>query len=77
MGILDADIYGPSVPLMMGLQGVKPTSNDGKLITPLQSHGVNAMSIGFLVDKKDPTIWRGPMASRAFEQLLNETLGVI
>lgn len=73
VGILDADIYGPSIPLMMGLQGIKPTSSDGKLITPLQSSGIEAMSIGFLVDEKDPTVWRGPMASRAFQQLLNET----
>ncbi len=73
VGILDADIYGPSIPLMLGLQGIKPTSSDGKLITPLESHGLSAMSIGFLVDEKDATVWRGPMASRAFDQLLNET----
>jgi len=73
VGILDADIYGPSIPLMLGLQGVKPTSSDGELITPLNSQGLSAMSIGFLVDEKDATIWRGPMASRAFDQLLNET----
>jgi len=73
VGILDADIYGPSIPLMLGLQGIKPTSSDGELITPLESHNLSAMSIGFLVDEKDATIWRGPMASRAFDQLLNET----
>jgi len=73
VGILDADIYGPSIPLMLGLKGVKPTSTDGKLITPLKSNGLSAMSIGFLVEEKDATIWRGPMASRAFDQLLNET----
>ena len=73
VGILDADIYGPSIPLMLGLQGVKPTSSDGELISPLESNGLSAMSIGFLVDEKDATIWRGPMASRAFDQLLNET----
>jgi ATP-binding protein involved in chromosome partitioning len=70
VGILDADIYGPSVPTMLGL---KPSSNDGKLITPLEANGLSAMSIGFLVDDADATVWRGPMASRAFSQLLNET----
>lgn len=73
VGILDADIYGPSIPLMLGMQGIKPTSSDGKLLTPLESNGLSAMSIGFLVEEQDATVWRGPMASRAFEQLLNET----
>jgi ATP-binding protein involved in chromosome partitioning len=73
VGILDADIYGPSVPTMLGLKGAKPSSNDGKLITPLEANGLSAMSIGFLVDDADATVWRGPMASRAFSQLLNET----
>lgn len=73
VGILDADIYGPSIPTMMGLKGEKPTSTDGKLITPLEANQLSAMSIGFLVDDADATVWRGPMASRAFSQLLNET----
>lgn len=73
VGILDADIYGPSIPTMLGLKGEKPTSIDGKLITPLETDGLSAMSIGFLVDDANATVWRGPMASRAFSQLLNET----
>ncbi len=73
VGILDADIYGPSVPTMLGLKGAKPSSADGKLMTPLTAHGLSAMSIGFLVDENDATVWRGPMASGAFNQLLNET----
>lgn len=73
VGILDADIYGPSIPTMLGLQQEKPTSTDGKLMMPLEAHGLSAMSIGFLVDATDATVWRGPMASGAFSQLLNET----
>lgn len=73
VGILDADIYGPSIPTMLGLKGAKPTSSDGKLITPLEVNHLSAMSIGFLVDDANATVWRGPMASRAFSQLLNET----
>jgi len=73
VGILDADIYGPSIPAMLGLQDKKPTSSDGKLLTPLDAHGLSAMSLGFLVEQNDATVWRGPMASRAFDQLLNET----
>ena len=73
VGILDADIYGPSIPTMLGLKGQKPTSSDGKLITPLEANELSAMSIGFLVDDANATVWRGPMASRAFSQLLNET----
>lgn len=73
VGVLDADIYGPSIPTMLGLKGAKPSSIDGKLITPLEANGLSAMSIGFLVDDADATVWRGPMASRAFSQLLNET----
>ncbi len=73
VGILDADIYGPSIPTMLGLKNEKPTSSDGKLMTPLVSNGLSAMSIGFLVDESDATVWRGPMASSAFNQLLNET----
>lgn len=79
VGILDADIYGPSIPSMLGLKDEKPSSTDGKLMTPLYAKaikgakGVSAMSIGFLVDEADATVWRGPMASTAFNQLLNET----
>jgi len=73
VGILDADIYGPSIPSMLGLTGAKPTSNDGKFMLPLQAHNLSAMSIGFLVPDEEATVWRGPMASRAFGQLLNET----
>ena len=68
MGILDADIYGPSIPTLLGLKDEKPSSNDGKLMTPLNAHGLYAMSIGFLVDEEDATVWRGPMASGAFNQ---------
>jgi len=73
VGILDADIYGPSIPTLLGLKNVKPTSADGKLLTPLNAQGLHAMSIGFLVAEDDATVWRGPMASSAFNQLLNET----
>ncbi len=73
VGILDADIYGPSIPTLLGLQNAKPSSTDGKLMTPLMAHGLSAMSIGFLVDENDATVWRGPMASGAFNQLLTET----
>jgi ATP-binding protein involved in chromosome partitioning len=72
VGILDADIYGPSIPKMLGIEDSKISSNDGKLMTPIEVNELSAMSIGFLVDKADATIWRGPMASRAFGQLLNE-----
>ena len=73
IGILDADIYGPSIPTMLGLQDAKPNSKDGKLMEPLDANGLKAMSIGFLVPDSDATVWRGPMASSAFNQLLNET----
>jgi len=73
VGILDADIYGPSIPKMLGLEGQKVTTVDRKLMNPLLSNGIYANSIGFLVDENDATIWRGPMASRAFGQLLNES----
>ena len=72
VGILDADIYGPSQPRMLGLSG-KPESPDGKTIIPLQAHGLQAMSIGFLVDADMPMIWRGPMATSALTQLFNDT----
>lgn len=73
VGILDADIYGPSIPTMMGLKGETPVSEDGKNMIPLESSGLSAMSIGFLVSDASATVWRGPMASRAFSQMLNET----
>jgi ATP-binding protein involved in chromosome partitioning len=73
VGILDADIYGPSQPLMLGLAGQRPTSPDGKHLKPLESHGVSAMSIGFLVDAEQPMVWRGPMVTQALSQLLSET----
>ena len=73
VGILDADIYGPSQPLMLGLTGQRPTSPDGKRLKPLSSHGVAAMSIGFLVDPEQPMVWRGPMVTQALTQLLSDT----
>jgi len=73
VGVLDADVYGPSVPIMLGLSG-RPDSPDGKSIQPLRAHGVEAMSIGLLVEADTPMIWRGPMATSALSQLLNDTL---
>jgi ATP-binding protein involved in chromosome partitioning len=73
VGILDADIYGPSQPLMLGLAGQRPSSPDGKHLKPLVSHGVSAMSIGFLVDAEQPMVWRGPIVTQALTQLLGET----
>lgn len=72
VGVLDADIYGPSVPMMLGLSG-RPDSPDGKSIEPMRAHGVLAMSIGLLVEQDTPMIWRGPMATSALTQLLNDT----
>ena len=72
VGILDADVYGPSVPMMLGLSG-RPDSPDGKSIVPMRAHGVEAISIGLLVDQDAPMIWRGPMATQALNQLLNDT----
>ncbi|MCE7031627.1 iron-sulfur cluster carrier protein ApbC [Lysobacter sp. GX 14042] len=72
VGVLDADIYGPSVPMMLGIEG-RPESPDGKSIEPMRAHGVEAMSIGLLVDQDTPMIWRGPMATGALTQLLNDT----
>jgi len=73
VGILDADIYGPSQPLMLGLGGQHPTSADGKHIRPLLAHGVQAMSIGFLIDPAQAMVWRGPMVTQALTQLLGDT----
>src|SRR5690606_11308815 len=72
VGSLDADIYGPSMPIMMGLSG-RPESLDGKTMEPLTNHGVQVISIGFLVDPDQATIWRGPMATQALDQLLRQT----
>ncbi|TDP71675.1 iron-sulfur cluster carrier protein ApbC [Roseateles toxinivorans] len=72
VGILDADIYGPSQPTMMGIEG-RPESEDGSTMEPLENYGVQVMSIGFLVDADNPMIWRGPMATQALDQLLRQT----
>ncbi|MAT64315.1 MAG: iron-sulfur cluster carrier protein ApbC [Gammaproteobacteria bacterium] len=72
VGVLDADIYGPSMPRMLGVHG-QPESKDGKTLEPMVAHGVQAMSIGFLVDEETPMIWRGPMVTQALQQLLNDT----
>ena len=73
VGVLDADIYGPSQPLMLGLAGQRPASSDGRHLSPLVSHGVSAMSIGFLVDAEQPMVWRGPMVTQGLTQLLEQT----
>ena len=73
VGVLDADVYGPSVPAMLGLSG-RPESPDNKSIEPMRAFGVEAMSIGLLVDQDTPMIWRGPMATSALMQLFNDTL---
>jgi ATP-binding protein involved in chromosome partitioning len=72
VGILDADIYGPSQPRMLGIEG-QPESKDGTTLEPMENHGLKAMSIGFLIDEDTPMIWRGPMVTQALEQLLNDT----
>ncbi len=73
VGVLDADIYGPSQPRMLGLQGRRPETRDGKTMDPLDAHGLKAMSIGFLVDEEQPMAWRGPMVTSALNQLLHQT----
>jgi ATP-binding protein involved in chromosome partitioning len=70
-GLLDADVYGPSVPVMLGASGRRPQSRGGKLL-PISVQGIEAMSLGFLIEGLDPIIWRGPLASRALEQLLSD-----
>jgi ATP-binding protein involved in chromosome partitioning len=72
VAVLDADIYGPSQPTMLGIRG-RPESKDGKTLQPMEGHGLQAMSIGFLIDTETPMVWRGPMVTQALEQLLNET----
>src|SRR6056297_3360003 len=74
VGVLDADIYGPSQPRMLGLSG-RPETTEDKRILPMRSHGIQAMSIGVLVDTDQAMIWRGPMATQALSQMLTETLG--
>ena len=74
VGILDADIYGPSVPIMLGNPEAHPESEDNRHMIPIKVHGVVANSIGYLVPPENATIWRGPMASKALLQLANETL---
>ena len=72
VGMLDADIYGPSQPIMLGITG-RPTSRDGKTMEPMEGHGIQAMSVGFLIESDTPMVWRGPMVTQALEQLLGET----
>ena len=73
VGMLDADIYGPSQPHMLGIAGAQPVSPDGKIMAPLEAHGLQVMSIGFLVDPDQPMVWRGPMVTSALSQLLHQT----
>jgi ATP-binding protein involved in chromosome partitioning len=72
VGVLDADIYGPSQPMMLGITG-RPESSDGKSLEPMMGHGIQAISIGFLIDMDTPMVWRGPMVTQALEQLLKDT----
>jgi ATP-binding protein involved in chromosome partitioning len=73
VGLLDADIYGPSQPHMVGLVGERPTTTDGKSMAPMSALGLQVMSIGFLIDPDQPMVWRGPMVTSALSQLLNQT----
>ena len=72
VGMLDADIYGPSQPMMLGISG-RPETPDGKSLEPMEGHGIQAISIGFLIEMDTPMVWRGPMVTQALEQLLRET----
>ena len=72
VGILDADIYGPSLPMMMGISD-KPKTVDGKTMEPLENHGLQVSSIGFMIDPDDAMVWRGPMVTQALQQLLSQT----
>jgi ATP-binding protein involved in chromosome partitioning len=72
VGILDADIYGPSLPMLLGIEG-RPESPDGQSMNPMSGHGMQANSIGFLIEQDNPMVWRGPMATSALEQLLRQT----
>src|SRR5207302_11355080 len=71
VGVLDADIYGPSMPRMLGING-RPSSSDGKILQPMENFGVKCMSIGFLVPEDTPMIWRGPMVMGALQQMLRD-----
>ena len=71
VGLLDADIYGPSMPRMMGISG-RPSSADGKTLDPMENYGIKVMSIGFMVDEETPMIWRGPMVQSALEQMMRD-----
>ncbi len=73
VGVLDADIYGPSQPRMLGLSGQRPTTRDGKRIDPLVGYGIRCMSIGFLISEDEPMVWRGPMVTSALVQMMNDT----
>ena len=73
VGILDADIYGPSQPRMLGIGSQRPESKDGKSLEPLLGHGIQSMSIGYLIEEDTPMVWRGPMVTQALEQLLGDT----
>jgi len=72
VGVLDADIYGPSQPMMLGVSG-RPVTNDGKTMEPMENHGVQVTSMGFLIDPDEPMVWRGPMVTQALQQLLEQT----
>ena len=72
VGLLDADIYGPSIPRMTGLSGQKPEQNEAGKIVPIRAHNVDVMSIGFMIGEENPLIWRGPMVQSAFTQLLQD-----
>ncbi|RMD78655.1 MAG: iron-sulfur cluster carrier protein ApbC [Gammaproteobacteria bacterium] len=72
-GVLDADIYGPSIPRMLGAREARPRLREGRAMEPVRAHGLQAMSLGFLVEEEAPAIWRGPMATQALQQLLGET----
>jgi ATP-binding protein involved in chromosome partitioning len=72
VGILDADIYGPSQPMMLGISG-RPETTDGKTMEPLENHGLQVSSIGFMIDPDEPMVWRGPMVTQALQQLLEQT----
>ncbi len=73
VGILDADIYGPSQPCMLGLSGQRPVTRDGKSFEPLSAYGLEVISIGFLIEEEQPMVWRGPMATQALSQLITDT----
>ena len=71
VGILDADIYGPSIPRMLGINE-EPSSDDGKILDPMEGHGIKCVSMGFLIEEETPVIWRGPMAQTALQQMMRD-----